>query len=177
MADSPSANREARATAFLALAHQHLDASYRLAHAILRERAEAEDATHDAFVIAWRKWDSLRDRALFERWFDRILVNTCRNRLRSMSRRRIGETATVAPVSGPDPYGQVHERDTLWPAIAGLTPDQRIVVSLRFYKDLSIDEIANRMGVRPGTVKSRLHRALRDLRTSLGEAESTRNNS
>ena len=176
MADSPSANREARAEAFLALADQHLDASYRLAHAILRERAEAEDATHDAFVIAWRKWDSLRDRALFERWFDRILVNTCRNRLRSMSRRRIGETAATPPLTRPDPYGQVQERDTLWPAIAGLTPDQRIVVSLRFYKDLSIDEIANRMGVRPGTVKSRLHRALRDLRASLGEAESTRNN-
>jgi len=174
MADSPSANREARANAFLALADQHLDASYRLAHAILRERAEAEDATHDAFVTAWRKWDSLRDRALFEHWFDRILVNTCRNRLKSMSRRRIGETTAAPPLTAADPYGQVHQRDALWPAIARLTPDQRIVVSLRFYRDFSIDEIAVRVGVRPGTVKSRLHRALRDLRASLGEAESMR---
>ena len=124
--------------------------------------------------MAWRKWDSLRDRALFERWFDRILVNTCRNRLRSMSRRRIGETAAGPPAIGPDPYRQVHERDILGPAIARLTPDQRIVVSLRFYNDFSIDDIAVRVGVRPGTVKSRLHRALRELRTSLDQPESTR---
>jgi RNA polymerase sigma-70 factor, ECF subfamily len=159
MADSASAGRDARADAFLALADQHLDASYRLAHAILRERAEAEDATQDAFVMAWRKWDSLRDRDLFQRWFDRILINTCRNRLKSMSRRRIGETAAVLPASHADPYREVHERDAFWPALARLTPDQRIVVSLRFYRDLSIDEIAVRVGVRPGTVKSRLHRA------------------
>ena len=174
MADSPSADREARANAFLALADLHLDASYRLAHAILRERAEAEDATQDAFVMAWRKWDSLRDRALFERWFDKILVNTCRDRLRSMSRRRIGETAAAQPVTGTDPYRRVHERDALWPAIARLTPDQRIAVTLRFYKDFSIDEIAVRVGARPGTVKSRLHRALRDLRANLGEVEPAR---
>jgi RNA polymerase sigma-70 factor (ECF subfamily) len=159
--------------AFLALADQHLDASYRLAHAILRERADAEDATQDAFEMAWRKWDSLRDRALFEHWFDRILVNTCRDRLRSMSRRRLGEVAAAPPLSGPDPYRSVHERDALWPAMARLTVDQRIAVTLRFYKDFTVDEIAVRVGARPGTVKSRLHRALRDLRASLGEAEST----
>jgi RNA polymerase sigma-70 factor, ECF subfamily len=174
MAETPSVDREARADAFLALADRHLDASYRLAHAILRDRPEAEDATHDAFVMAWRKWDSLRDRALFERWFDRILVNICRNRLRGMSRRRFGETAASPPLTVPNPYRQVHERDALWPAIARLTPDQRIVVSLRFYRDLSIDEIALRVGVRPGTVKSRLHRALRGLRSSLDQSESTR---
>jgi RNA polymerase sigma factor (sigma-70 family) len=58
--------------------------------------------------------------------------------------------------------------------MARLAPDQRVVVALRFYRDLSIDEIASRMGVRPGTVKSRLHRALRGLRTTLDEADPTR---
>jgi len=68
------AGQTARADAFRTLADRHLDASYRLAHVILGQRAEAEDATHDAFVIAWRKWSTLRDPELFEHWFDRILV-------------------------------------------------------------------------------------------------------
>ena len=68
-----------RAGAFRALADRHLDAAYRLAHAILRDPTEAQDATHDAFVTAWRSWDSLRDTTKFEPWFDRIVVNTCRN--------------------------------------------------------------------------------------------------
>jgi hypothetical protein len=82
------ASETARADAFRTLADRHLDASYRLAHVILGQRAEAEDASHDAFVTAWRNWSSLRDPELFEHWFDRILVNTCRNRLRHSSRPR-----------------------------------------------------------------------------------------
>ena len=72
----------AAAEAFQALADEHLDAAYRLARIILRDQAEAQDATHDAFVQAWRKWSTLRDPDRFEAWFDRILVNACRDRLR-----------------------------------------------------------------------------------------------
>ncbi len=70
-----------RAIAFVELAERHLDASYRLARAILHDPADAEDATHDAVVTAWRQFSTLRDVAHFEGWFHRILVNTCRNRL------------------------------------------------------------------------------------------------
>ena len=74
-----------RARAFLRLADDHLDTAYRLARHILRDPTEAQDATHDAFEQAWRKWSTLRDPARFEHWFDRILVNTCRDRLISMT--------------------------------------------------------------------------------------------
>src|SRR5262245_14422274 len=66
-----------RAAAFVRLADAHLDRAYGLARAILRDPVEAQDATHDAFVRAWRSWPSLRDPDRFEAWFDRILVNTC----------------------------------------------------------------------------------------------------
>ena len=52
-----------RAAAFARLADEHLDQAYRLARAILRDESEAQDATHDAFVQAWRKWETLRDPA------------------------------------------------------------------------------------------------------------------
>jgi RNA polymerase sigma-70 factor (ECF subfamily) len=164
----------ARAEAFRTLADRHLDASYRLAQVILGHRAEAEDATHDAFVSAWRKWSTLRDPKLFEHWFDRILVNTCRNRLRRVARRRTEDLSPDFDFLAPDAYGPTDDRGFLQPAMATLAPDQRVVVALRFYRDLSVDQIADRLGVRPGTVKSRLHRALRGLRTSLDQADPKR---
>jgi RNA polymerase sigma-70 factor, ECF subfamily len=168
------ARNAAQAEAFRTLADRHLDASYRLAHVILGERAEAEDATHDAFVTAWGKWSTLRDPELFEHWFDRILVNTCRNRLRHTSRRRIKDLSPALESVASDAYGPMHDRGLLSPAMAQLAPDQRVVIALRFYRDLSIDQIAARLGVRAGTVKSRLHRALRGLRISLDQADPKR---
>jgi RNA polymerase sigma-70 factor (ECF subfamily) len=168
------ARQTARADAFRALADRHLDASYRLAHVILGQRAEAEDATHDAFVTAWRQWATLRDPALFEHWFDRILVNTCRNRLRHVARRRTEDLSPERQFVASDAHDAFHDRGLLQPAMARLAPDQRVVVALRFYRDLSIDEIASRVGIRPGTVKSRLHRALLGLRTALDQADPTR---
>jgi RNA polymerase sigma-70 factor (ECF subfamily) len=168
------ARQSERAEAFRALADRHLDASYRLAQVILGHRAEAEDATHDAFVTAWRNWSTLRDPNLFEHWFDRILVNTCRNRLRRASRRPTADLSGEPGFEAVDAYGPMHDRGLLAPAMAELAPDQRVVVALRFFRDLSIEQIAARLGVRQGTVKSRLHRGLRRLRASLDQADPTR---
>ncbi len=159
-----------RAEAFLRLADDHLDAAYRLARAILRDATEAQDATHDAFEQAWRKWSTLRNPARFEPWFDRILVNTCRDRLRSARRQPTDISAEVAITSG-DPYGQAHDRDLLADAIAGLSPDHRVVVALRFYRDLPIEEIASRLDIPAGTVQSRLHYALKRLHAAIDTAD------
>jgi RNA polymerase sigma factor (sigma-70 family) len=159
-----------RAEAFLRLADHHLDAAYRLARAILRDPTEAQDATHDAFEQAWRKWATLRDRTRFEPWFDRILVNTCRDRLRSTRRRLRDISVEVATTSG-DEYAQAHDRDMLAAAIAALPAEHRIVVALRYYRDLPVEEIASRLGIPAGTVHSRLHYALKRLHASLDAAD------
>jgi RNA polymerase sigma-70 factor, ECF subfamily len=166
--DNPRADRVA---AFTTLAERHLDASYRLATLILGGGAEAEDATHDAFVTAWAKWHTLRDRDRFEPWFDRILVNTCRDRLRRARRHRVidlSATLVDRPAAG-DVAETAANHEAISRGLARLSPDARIVVVLRFYRDLSIDEIAARTGVPPGTVKSRLHYALRDLGAALAD--------
>jgi len=75
-----------RVAQFRELADRRINLAYGLAYAILRDRADAQDATHDAFIRAWDKWGSLHDVSRFEAWFDRILVNVCRNRLRRRSR-------------------------------------------------------------------------------------------
>ena len=166
------AQDDARAEAFLRLARLHLDPSYRLARAIIGDPDDAEDATHDAFIRAWQRWSSLRDPFAFERWFDRILVNTCRNRLRRRRRWQITDISAQLELQRGDPnLDAVDDRQRFGAAIRRLSPDDRVVLALRYYRDLSVDEIGRRLGIRPGTVKSRLHYALRRLHDQLAEAD------
>ena len=159
-----------RDAAFVRLADEHLDKAYRLARAILRDQAEAQDATHDAFVQAWRKWETLRDPSRFEPWFDRILVNTCRNRLRSNRRLATDISVEVALATG-DHAGHTEDREVIGAAIAALSPDHQVVVALRYYRDLTVDEIAKRLDIPSGTVQSRLHYALKRLHDAIDAAD------
>lgn len=161
---------DARALAFRQLADQHLDASYRLAYVILHDPHEAQDATHDAFVTAWRKWSTLRDPAAFERWFDRILVNTCRHRLRDRSRHRTSDLSPEMAIT-PDTQAHAEARDLVADAMAALGPNDRIVLALRYARDLTVEQIADRLGIHAGTVKSRLHYALRRMQVVVAENE------
>ena len=174
---------DARAASFRALLDRHLDAAYRLAAVILGDPVEAEDAVYDAAVSAWRAWATLRDPTRFDAWFARILVNGCRDRLRSRRRRpvilplRAGEeglaqrsghaTESRSGAVSPDPALEVVDRVVLDRAIDGLDPDHRVVVVLRYFGDLPVEVIAERLGIPAGTVKSRLHHALHRLRDAL----------
>lgn len=140
--------------------------SYRLARAILLDDGEAEDAVQEASLAAWRRRDSLRDHSRFEAWFERILVNQCRDQLR----RRKRAVQLASPPIGFDPAGTPPETGTdaeLDRALAALDADHRLVVLMRYWQDRTVDDIADRLGIPPGTVKSRLHNAMRRLRASL----------
>jgi RNA polymerase sigma-70 factor (ECF subfamily) len=155
------------AQAFELLAASQLDRAYRLAWAILGDDAEAQDATQDAFAAAWRNRGKLRDPDRAEAWFSRILINGCRDRLRARGRSRVQPLDVSFLPSVADGSQQASTRDELDRALAGLDPDHRIVVVLRFWADLTVDDIAGRLGVPPGTVKSRLHNSMRALRAAL----------
>lgn len=160
---------DARRDAFVRHLEASLDRSYALAAVILGDRAEAEEATHDAVCAAWRGLNGLKDPERVEAWFARILVNACRDRLR---RRRVRPTGV--PLDGDWPVAAVTEDafdrlatdDALGQALRRLSPDHRAVVLLRFWADLPIEEIAARTGDRVGTVKSRLHYAISNLRVA-----------
>jgi RNA polymerase sigma-70 factor, ECF subfamily len=160
-----------RAAAIVRLADEHLDAAYRLARAILHEPSDAQDATHDALLQASRKWSSLRDPSRFEQWFDRILINICRDRLRHASRWQAQDISNEMASAGGDPFGQADDRDVLGIAIATLSPDHRVVVALRYYRDLQVEDIATRLGIPAGTVQSRLHYALKQLHRVIDAAD------
>ena len=161
-------NEEAmKADAFRRLADSHLGDAYRLARLILRDSVEAEDAVHDAFVSAWTKWPTLRDPDRFVPWFDRIVVNTCRNRMRSRWRWNTQSDVEDLSLATEDSSSAVLDRELVGAAFVHLDVDDRIVLALRYYRDLQVDDIAELLDVRPGTVKSRIHRALGRLRTMM----------
>ena len=140
--------------------------AYRLARAILLDDGEAEDAVQEASLAAWRRRDSLRDATRFEPWFDRILINQCRDQLR----RRRRAIPIAAPAIGFEPRAAAPPTGTdadIGMAIDALDVDHRIVVVLRYWQDRTVEDIADRVGIPAGTVKSRLHHALRTLRASL----------
>lgn len=138
---------------------------------ILRDRFEAEDAVHDAAVAAWLHWPELRDPDRLDAWFDRILVNQCRSRLRGRKVREIQLPNPLELSAVTDVEGAVHRRNLVRKAIADLDADHRIAVVLRYLDGLSTAEIAARTGAREGTVRSRLHYALRQMRACLDAGE------
>jgi RNA polymerase sigma-70 factor (ECF subfamily) len=150
--------------AFVAHAEAGVDRAYRLAGLILGNASDAEDVVGDAIERAWRDIDGLRDPDRFQAWFDRIVVNGCRDHLRR--RRRIGFIQLVGDLSPQvaDPFGSVLDGDATTRAMQVLTADERIVVVLHFWADLTLESVAERLDWRVGTVKSRLHRALVRMR-------------
>ena len=169
--DTASHADEAECTAaFRRLAEQSLDPSFRLANAILGNPAEAEDAVQDAFVTAWRKWGSLRDATKADAWFRRILVNTCRDRLRRRARRRTDDLALHSSMATPDPLASVDDHVLLEQALSHLDADDQILIVLRYDHDLVLDDIAHLLDIPTGSVKWRLNRAHRRLRSALERA-------
>ena len=154
---------------FRSLGDRELDRAYRLAGFLLGDASEAEDATQDALARAWAERGRLRNETSAQAWFDRILVNLCRDRMR---RRRVVRWSPIIGTEADlvaDPFAASIAQDAFLRAVAGLDVDHRMVVVLRFAADLSVDEIAQRIGVPSGTVKSRLHYALRALRIDAAE--------
>ncbi len=170
MRGTATGNRTRRES-FAALTQPRLDRAYRLAAAILSGEDEAQDAVHDAAVRAWTHWADLRDPAVFDAWFDRILVNVCRDRLRrrvALWRRLLSEPRPVTVGStGQD----VAEIGVLSEAFDKLTPDHKVAIALRFLEDLPLEEISRRTGARVGTVKSRIHYGVRELRAAYMASE------
>ena len=157
---------------FLYLAGEELDRLYRLAGLILGNGAEAEDAVGDALVRGWKSAHSLRNEAAFQGWLDRILVNVCRDHLRRRARVRFITLGSDHDRTGPgDPFQELAQRDALTEAVDRLPSDERIVVVLHFWQDLTLAATAERLAWPIGTVKSRLNRALGRLREDLTPSE------
>ena len=136
----------------------------RLCCLYLRDMGLAEDAAQETFIKAWRGLARFRGECSERTWLMRIAVNTCRDVQRAAWFRRMDRRVTPEelPLAAPEPG-----EPALAEAISRLSRRDREVILLRYYQRFSADEIAHMLGQPPNTVKSRLARAKKKLRTML----------
>jgi RNA polymerase sigma-70 factor (sigma-E family) len=159
------------AVAVSALYAEHAVSLIRLAYLMLGDRAAAEDAVQDAFCGLYRQWHRLADPARALGYVRTAVLNGSRSALR---RRAAGRKLAI-PDQPPAASAEAtvlgrEEREEVMAAVRRLPGRQREALVLRFYLDLPEREIAQIMGLRPGSVRSATHRALRALGQLLEEA-------
>ena len=169
--DLVEAARRGDAAAFAELARAQEEIAFRTAFLVTRDASEAEEAAQDALVKAWRSLGRFRRGAPFRPWLLAIVANEARNRRRASARREAAtlRLAPQAPRPGdaPSPADDVvaaDERARLLSRVEALPDEQRLAVACRYFLDLGEAETAAVLGVRPGTVKSRVARGLDRLR-------------
>ena len=159
---------------------------FRVARSIVRDDVEADIITQDTFVQAYTHLARFQGRAELETWLTRIAINRSRDALR---RRRFvslftlredgSESETlIEPVDErPDPERQLMSsqlRKAIGRAERGLSAQQKTIFRLRHYENLSLEDIAEAMGLKAGTVRAHLFRAIHKIRKELAEWRSAR---
>lgn len=136
---------------------------FSLAYGILRDHGEAEDAVQETMWKAWTKWDTVREEDKRDGWLTRICINHC---LRSKQRLGRATVADVADRPGRAPAPRDPDLDR---AFAVLPPKQRAAVLLHYHWGCTVEQTAELMGCRPGTVRTHVQRALATLRRELSD--------
>jgi len=172
-AESELVERAARGDvgAYEQIMQAHQGIAFRTAYLVAGNAADAEEATQDGFLKAYRALGRFRRGAPFRPWLLQIVANEARNRRRSAGR-RAGLELRVAAESppgdaAPSPEGALldaERRGALLAALEKLREEERLVIACRYFLDLSEAETAATLGIRPGPVKSRVSRALERLR-------------
>ena len=166
--------RRGDAHAYEELVRRHQVAAARVAYLVLRSGQEVEDVVQEAFIKAYRALGRFREDAPFRPWLFRIVANEARNRRRSAGRHaRLALRLAQDRPSGdaaPSPESAVlrdEDRATILEAVSRMRDDDRLVIGYRYFLDMNERDMAEALGCAPGTVKSRLSRALARLRDEL----------
>ena len=142
-----------------------LDGAARL---ILRDPELARDAVQEALIRAWRDLPGLRDPDRFEAWLHRLTVNACLDLARRRRRRVIEvELEPMDAAVAFDPALAFADREIVDAAMRRLDPGGRAIVVLHYFLGMPLTEVAATLGIPIGTVKSRLHRALGEMRIAV----------
>ncbi|MGA8417479.1 MAG: RNA polymerase sigma factor [Candidatus Dormiibacterota bacterium] len=138
---------------------------YSIAFSILQDASEAEDAVQETLISAWRSWPWAAGTSPTPSWLTRVCVNQCLNRRRTRLRQmRLAESA-----ANREPWQDVRPATDLdlARAYARLSRQQRAAVALHYFYGYTLDECAELLGNRPGTVRSHIARALVTLRRAV----------
>ena len=170
--------RDGDIAAYERLVRMHQAVAFRAAYLVTGDAPEAEDATQEAFVKAYRALGRFRPGASFRPWLLAIVTNEARNRRRSAGRRanltlRVAAEGKAFQASGSPEAAVVaaERREELLSSLGELSEGDRLVISYRYFLGLSEQETATTLGCARGTVKSRLSRAIARLRQAMLKEE------
>lgn len=165
--------------AFEQIVRRHQRRIYRVAWAILRDESEADSVTQDTFVQAFLHMAKFERRSGLETWLTRIAINRARDVLRGRRWTRLtawGEDEGPSPL--PEPADERPDAERLAASrelqraldrsVESLSAQQKMIFHMRHYEDRSLEDIAKLLGLRPGTVRAHLFRAIRKIRKDLG---------
>lgn len=155
--------------AFAELLRPDYPLAFKVAYGLLQDHDAAEDAVQEASLKAWRRLGNLREGTSMRPWFLAIVANQCRETRRSRwwtVLRGVDRLHTTA-----ETQVDVAASFDLRRALSQLNHDDRLVIVLRFYLDLPVDEVAATLGITPQATKSRLHRAVGRLRPMVAAGE------
>ena len=158
-------------TAFVQLYRSHYDAIFRYCAHRLFERAKAEDVTSEVFIKVVENINGFRgNEQQFRCWLYRIATNAVNNHLRKTARRNrlLKLTREHCNSQDADCVVPAEKLALLREAIFTLKPRYQTIITLRFFENMKLTEIAEVLGSSPGTVRSQLTRALAKLRKVLG---------
>lgn len=166
------------ADAFGELIRTHQKQVYRVALAIVRDEVEADTVTQDTFIQAYRHLSRFEGRSELETWLTRIAINRARDTLRRRKRwitRAFGgsdgqEQIPDPPDERPDPERLLESeqlRQAIDKALQTLSSQQQVIFQLRHFEGLPLEEIATTLGIRSGTVRAHLFRAVHKVRHEL----------
>ncbi len=154
--------------AFSAMVRHESHRLWVVALSVLHDSGEAEDAVQDTLVKAWRRRTTLGDFSGAGPWLTRVCVNHCISRRRHLGVRGWFRQASIESAPGRDRDMSAEMLDVAH-AMRRLSLRQRAAFTLNVWEGYSVDECAQLMGCRPGTVRSHLARSLATLKKELGD--------
>ncbi len=161
---------------FAAFVRSRMPALLRFGHALTGNRHDALDLAQTALERTGVRWRGVSRRGDPEAYVRRAMVNTWVSRWRRLRRETLVSGVPDTPdLPAAEAADAALEREPLWRALADLPPRQRAVIVLRYYEDLSEAQIADVLGVSPGTVKSQASKAMAGLRLRLDRPDPVTN--
>jgi len=150
------------------LYHQHFNKTYRSAYLVTGDHQLAEDAAQEAFLKAFANMEKLRDIEKFGSWVSVIAANYSIDLLRKKKRMVFTDSIAIHADKNPeaspqDSWEKIETAQEVRDALLLLEPDEREILVLKYFNDLSIDEIASAIETPSGTIKSRLFRARKKM--------------
>ena len=158
---------------FLELLEHHKEDFYRVAYAYVKNEDMALEMIQEAVYKAYKSLDRLKSPQYFKTWFTRILINQSINQIRSSLRTTLQTNEDLEkipePTANQDAYAQVEQAHDLSLVLDELTEEERLIITLRFYEDHPLKDIADMIDKPLSTVKSLLYRSLAKMKNRMKE--------